>query len=203
MSEDLPDLYEALGVDRESSTEEIQRAYRKWVQKNHPDKGGDKEKFYPVQKAYEVLKNPERRKRYDRTGKIEEDDVTSDALKELANIVTQIVEQVNVDAPVVQLAEKIIDDKMKEFRKKISKLNAGIAKRHKMLKRIKYKGNQNNMIKSFIENEIEKMECSIEELKNVLKTGREMQRLLKEYDYDSTPENNVKESMTMMVTFSS
>lgn len=65
------DYYEVLGVDRSASQEEIQRSYRKLARKFHPDLNkttGAEEKFKKVGEAYEVLKDPEKRKRYDALG---------------------------------------------------------------------------------------------------------------------------------------
>lgn len=45
------------------------QAYRKLALKNHPDKGGDPEKFKEISMAYDVLSDSEKRKRYDQYGK--------------------------------------------------------------------------------------------------------------------------------------
>jgi curved DNA-binding protein len=65
------DYYDILGVDRNASKEDIQRAYRKLARKFHPDlnKAADAElKFKEINEAYEVLKDPEKRKKYDQLG---------------------------------------------------------------------------------------------------------------------------------------
>ncbi len=65
------DYYETLGVRRDASPEEIRRAYRKLAVKHHPDRNasGDAAKeFARINEAYEVLKDPEKRKRYDHLG---------------------------------------------------------------------------------------------------------------------------------------
>jgi DnaJ-class molecular chaperone len=66
------DHYAALGVSRTASQEEIQKAYRNMARKYHPDMNPDdasaKNKFQEVQAAYEVLSDPEKRKRYDQFG---------------------------------------------------------------------------------------------------------------------------------------
>ena len=61
-------LYDKLAVDKNSQPEEIKKAYHKLSKTNHPDKGGDAEKFKEIQHAYEILSDPERRQMYDMTG---------------------------------------------------------------------------------------------------------------------------------------
>ena len=64
--------YEALGVSKTASPDEIKKAYRKLVREYHPDKKpGDKEaeeRFKEIQGAYDVLSDPEKRKQYDAFG---------------------------------------------------------------------------------------------------------------------------------------
>ena len=60
------DFYRSLGVNRDASADEIQKAYRKLARKYHPDVNPDdvsaKEKFQEIQKAYEVLNDAENAK---------------------------------------------------------------------------------------------------------------------------------------------
>lgn len=66
------DYYEVLGVGKETTVEEIKKAYRKKAIQYHPDKNpGDKgaeEKFKEAAEAYDVLSNPDKRSRYDQFG---------------------------------------------------------------------------------------------------------------------------------------
>ncbi|GAA1782716.1 J domain-containing protein [Luedemannella flava] len=65
------DFYEALGVARSASRDEIQRAYRKLARQYHPDMNKEpaaEERFKEISEAYDVLSDPDARQRYDQFG---------------------------------------------------------------------------------------------------------------------------------------
>jgi len=62
------DYYEVLGVSKGASADEIKKAFRKAAVEHHPDRGGDEAKFKEINEAYEVLKDTDKRKRYDQFG---------------------------------------------------------------------------------------------------------------------------------------
>ncbi|KAI8772061.1 dnaJ subfamily B member 9 [Biomphalaria glabrata] len=65
------DYYKILGVKKGASDKEIRKAFRNLARKYHPDKNKEKsaqEKFVKIAKAYEVLNDPEKRKKYDMYG---------------------------------------------------------------------------------------------------------------------------------------
>lgn len=66
--------YEVLNVPKSAGPNELKKAYRIAALKNHPDKGGDPEKFKELTQAYEVLNDPNKREIYGEYGE--------DALKE-------------------------------------------------------------------------------------------------------------------------
>lgn len=72
MSAQFRDYYQTLGVPKSATPAEIKTAFRKLARQHHPDTAKDKkaaeEKFKEINEAYEVLGDPEKRKRYDDFG---------------------------------------------------------------------------------------------------------------------------------------
>src|SRR5437762_4455591 len=72
MAVQFRDYYETLGVSKTASEDEIRSAFRKLARKYHPDVAKDKktaeEKFKQINEAYEVLSDPEKRRKYDQLG---------------------------------------------------------------------------------------------------------------------------------------
>ena len=72
MAVQFRDYYEVLGVPRGASEDEIRKAFRKLARQYHPDVAKDKktaeEKFKEINEAYEVLSDPDKRKKYDQLG---------------------------------------------------------------------------------------------------------------------------------------
>lgn len=68
---EFKDYYATLGVTKQTSQEDIQRAYRQLARQYHPDinqAAGAEDRFKEIGEAYEVLKDPEKRAKYDRYG---------------------------------------------------------------------------------------------------------------------------------------
>lgn len=57
--------YDILGVKRDATQDDIKRAFRKLAAKNHPDRGGDAEKFKEISEAYTTLSDKKKRAEYD------------------------------------------------------------------------------------------------------------------------------------------
>src|SRR2546423_14763856 len=72
MAIEYKDYYKILGVSKTASEDEIRKAFRKLARQYHPDVAGNKpgaeDKFKEINEAYEVLSDPEKRKKYDLLG---------------------------------------------------------------------------------------------------------------------------------------
>src|SRR5690606_22041935 len=82
------------------------KAYRAKAMKQHPDRGGDKEEFQVLTLAYSVLKDPERRARYDRSGETDSPRSEQDQLFRML-----LIEGFNrSDTPINTILKKIASD---------------------------------------------------------------------------------------------
>src|SRR5690242_4562380 len=72
MPVDFKDYYAVLGVSRDATEAEIKKSFRKLARQFHPDTAKDKktaeDKFKEINEAYEVLGDPEKRRKYDELG---------------------------------------------------------------------------------------------------------------------------------------
>ena len=59
------DYYQILGVAENASQDDIKKAYKKLAMKNHPDRGGDTQKFQEISQAYDTLGDEQKRQQYD------------------------------------------------------------------------------------------------------------------------------------------
>ena len=64
-------LYDTLGISPEADSAAVKKAYRDLARRNHPDKGGDPEKFKEIQAAYQILSDDNLRGIYDSTGSVD------------------------------------------------------------------------------------------------------------------------------------
>ena len=134
-------LYEILGVKTKADKKVIKNAYRDKARKFHPDKGGNKQVFALIAKAYDILSDSDKRNRYDKTG-IESgvDIATQKAYGLLQSIFTDILEKIGCEEMlsfnVIRQMEKRLDT---AFSKIVAEKKTDIKKRktlEKIIKRI-------------------------------------------------------------------
>jgi DnaJ-class molecular chaperone len=91
----MTDLYEILGVPRDASPEEVKSAYRAKAKNGaHPDHGGTTQSFALVKQAYDTLHDRERRKRYDRTGEIDDPQADQIDMRAMSAVFAALAQQV-------------------------------------------------------------------------------------------------------------
>jgi curved DNA-binding protein CbpA len=185
----MKNLYDALAVAKDATAEQIKKAYRKLAMKHHPDKGGDDKTFQELSKAYSILSDEDKRKRYDETGQVEEE---RDPFNEiLASFISDLQEQMD------SLNDDIIEKGKKKIKKEIKEINlARIQTDNKIkylnffLKRIK-KDTESNIFRLVIENKIQQLTTKLEAINKSMDILKRMQDIFNgdlEYDFNSEDE---------------
>ena len=113
-------LYSDLGLEPTASKKDIEKAYRNKAMKEHPDHGGDPEKFKQIAVAYKILKDDESRERYDSTGR------TDKPISKRDIIFRQLIIEgfTRSDKPINSIIKKLRTDQ-REIEQQRDKLKAG------------------------------------------------------------------------------
>lgn len=178
-------LYDDLNISSSASPEEIKAAYRVAAKINHPDKGGDAERFKTVAAAYAILSNPEKKKHYDRTGEYKEKTIEIQAMTGLAALLSMLIDEEGVDNPISQAQSMLFEEQAGLKRSILSVYR----KRKLYLKRKKgiKATNQDNLFIAALNTHRRGNIEKYKECKKGRKVFTRMQELLADYSYTSSP----------------
>jgi curved DNA-binding protein CbpA len=171
--------YETLGVAEDATADEIKRAYRAKAKTTHPDTGAEQSEFEPVVRAYEVLRNPERRQLYDATGQDSRLPIELEVQQVLLQLFTQALAS-EEDIEIVAAVRSSISKQMGELPKQIQQLT----KRNERLtaKRDKVTSKKAiNVVHMLIDQEIKNNGATIAALDHQIQVGKECLKELKAY----------------------
>lgn len=177
----MKDLYEILGVSKDATKKEIQKAYRELSKKHHPDIGGDENLFKDIAQAYSILSNDIKRERYDKTGDVKEPNTDARLLDILNQLFTQAVYK-EAHNPLEEVQSRIqgeiynFDERMRDCNERKKLLN-------KTLKRLSCKKGEKNILKQIIELNIDLNNKEIGILKEELTFFKDIKKHLKNYTF--------------------
>lgn len=186
----MKSLYEDLGVEKTATAQEIKSAYRKRVQQTHPDKGGKTEDFRKVQAAYDVLGDPERRRRYDATGDTGSGaDGIPPASAILARTFTEIVDSMLTRddrdyLDPVQAMHRAVADMMRNASRDLKSAEARATALRKIQKRLRRRHGAEPLFESVIDAQLAPQEATIADCKAWLERLGESKRMLGDYSYE-------------------
>lgn len=181
-------LYEILGVKKNSTKEIIKKAYRKMSKSNHPDVGGNTEKFDTINKAYRILINDEKRKRYDNGENVDNILGSNENNKELSIIASIFCEIMGKADPnrinIIKEIKIVINKRIIDKSSNIYKLNNVVKKLNSFLKRLKNKNKNKNIMSSIANGQIIAINKTITLLDTEKLSLKKSLELLEDYDYD-------------------
>ena len=181
------DYYEVLGVDRNATIKEIVAAYRNLVNKQHPDKKhGDTEAFRLIQEAFNVLRDPAKRKKYNEHGRFTDEEI-QDTRDYIMSVVEQVVNNEDVDLAQIDMVETL----RKTTVQNLAGANGALKKNQKNKKRIEKNQHrtENEAILRVFKKHKGVATQNIENLEKVIHNFKIALILLEDYEYEfETPE---------------
>ncbi len=182
------DYYELLGVSRDASTEEIKRAYRRLALELHPDRNPSEEaeeEFRKVQRAYEVLGDPERWKRYDATGTTStKNDIGDAAQAKLAEIFALAIRTATDDSDLIEEVRRSVVHTKATMDRDVSKLRKEIEKLEKTRARVKRKDDGFNLFDHVAAEQIKRHNKQINEIVTNYEVADKILEMLDDYECD-------------------
>lgn len=185
-------LYELLGVGKTAGAAEIKAKYRSLSAKHHPDKGGDRATFEQIKLAYDVLSNPAMRKRYDTTGRFDENRITPERVELfLTEMLKACVDAVRPDGSSDDPTMENIKDKIllsliasrAPLKNDRFKLQRKLERTARMIERFKAKVDW-DPIGKILKNQREAIEHDLRVNQDAMELSIEAEKVLKTYDYD-------------------
>jgi curved DNA-binding protein CbpA len=184
--------YETLGVKPDADPTTVKRAYRKKAKQHHPDVGGDTTAFQAIQRAYGVLKDPQKRADYDQFGDASEGkSIREMAEHELCILIVSAV--TGLDIVHTDLLARIREQVNQQLRKlygDIEGLKATAKKFKEAASRLKRKDGVVTFMAMVLENSEHQAEDRIKAVQFNIERGKEILKILDEHEYrmDKEPE---------------
>jgi signal recognition particle GTPase len=153
--------YETLGVNKNATAEEIKQAYRDKSKEQHPDKGGDEEKFKETSQAYAIIGDPKKREQYDRTGSTETDDPLANIHAEVSKMFFQVIEHNKKGIKYLDIIKEMLDiitNANSRARQALIEKDVDIAYTTVLLERITSKNDSENFFEGIIKGRIKQFE---------------------------------------------
>lgn len=176
-------LYHILGLTKQATIDEIKNAYRELAKKHHPDVGGDTEKMTELTLAYNILRDPEKRKRYDETGQHETNTFKSRFTTFVQSYFLQIVDTADdvVSNNLIENFNNQVTQFIAQLDKDIQTCESKTEKLNKVLSRVKC--DTDNTITIVLQAQIDTLQKQAGKCKEDKKFLKQCRAILEDYDY--------------------
>jgi hypothetical protein len=190
------DPYEVLGIRfRKSITPEtITKAFRQKSKLHHPDRGGDPVKFQEVKLAYEVLSDPDRRRRYDETGEYDDgpklDEKQSKLVQCLNATFTHVCQQLIaqgislVSENLVSWMARCVKQNLGIHKKAIREMEKARSQLEKLKGRFKTNALSANLLEGIVAQQLAEGIQGLERMKADQTVHEDCLKLLKDFTFD-------------------
>lgn len=175
----MKSLYDILGVPRDATDEQLKSARRSAAARVHPDRpGGSAEAMAQINNAYDVLMDPEARKRYDETGRTDRQDTLRDAVRDmLISVIGQLVDKdmIQDTASVVGTLNQGINEAMQGLTRQLDQMSGKVERMEKKLEKIESKG-EASLLLDVMRGKLDELKAlkeKLEKSKDVLEAARE------------------------------
>lgn len=178
--------YVELGIDENASLEEIKKAYRQKSKETHPDKeGGSDEAFKKVNEAYKILEDPERRKKFDETGSIEDFDDDKFVISKITELFFEVIDAYAHQIDVIDIVEVLIKSVNKGIengeKQKIA-IKATIERLEATVGNIKRKDGEENLFDQLLNSRIQGLKYNLEMVNNGIERSQKMKEIIEGYE---------------------
>ena len=178
----MVDFYYILGISKDATQEQIKRAFREKVKINHPDVGGDEETFKNINKAYNVLYDPNTRRMYDEGQDVEGQTLiekANDVIKNMFNQYIMNLDFINTDVKSYVIGEINFNMSQHKANKVLNEKRLEILnnKRGKVSTTEKL-----NMFEQILESRIKQLDKNLSLLDNYIEVLNVASELIKNYE---------------------
>lgn len=193
----MKDPYKVLGIKKTARPKTIKTAYRKLSMIHHPDKGGDPEKFREIKDAFNLLSDPEKRKRWDSTGRSDESPVTPEKVKgAIMHLMTVVVEATvkpgqAPDDPVwdnikLKILSSLVNDRG-AIDRNISEAKRKLHRTEELQKRFKPNKGSDDFVGQALTDQKNRLTKELHTHEDALELSREVERVVRTYGYEVGP----------------
>lgn len=190
----MNDPYEELGVDRDATSDEINKAFRKKAKKVHPDGGGTPEEFERVKRASMVLLDPAKRKKFDEDGTVGDDAPDNDAALAMERVASFFINSINAttqegfgvpsldEVDLVQGAMVYFSQQIGAAQNNINRVQRQVKQFTKAMSRIKTK-RADDVLTTMLKKYAHDLDRNIEHNKKDIKINEMAKEIVRDYEF--------------------